>query len=161
VTVSADSATLVSSGDDGAVRVWDTRTGDCLAVLEGHTAAVYGVALSDDMQMIASASFDGTVRLWKALTGECLAVLDGHSDAVYDVVISVDGRTVASGSLDGTVKLWDTTSHALLQTLRPDRRYERMDITGLTGVTEAQRATLLALGAVETPGSRAFVPDAS
>jgi hypothetical protein len=33
--------------------------------------------------------------------------------------------------------------------LRPDRPYERMDITGLTGVTAAQRAALLALGAVE------------
>jgi hypothetical protein len=36
-----------------------------------------------------------------------------------------------------------------LRTLRPDRLYERLDITGLTGVTAAQRAALLALGAVE------------
>ncbi|HTX68986.1 MAG TPA: hypothetical protein VMH50_07535 [Thermoleophilia bacterium] len=34
-------------------------------------------------------------------------------------------------------------------TLQAERRYERMDITGLIGVTEAQRAALLALGAVE------------
>jgi len=33
--------------------------------------------------------------------------------------------------------------------LRPERRYERLDITGLTGVTAAQRAALLALGARE------------
>jgi hypothetical protein len=33
--------------------------------------------------------------------------------------------------------------------LRGDRRYERMDITGLTGVTEAQQTALVALGAVE------------
>ena len=32
---------------------------------------------------------------------------------------------------------------------RPDRRYERMDISGLTGVTEAQRDVLLALGAID------------
>jgi hypothetical protein len=32
-----------------------------------------------------------------------------------------------------------------------DRRYERVDITGLTGVTAAQRVSLLALGAIE-PG---------
>jgi hypothetical protein len=36
--------------------------------------------------------------------------------------------------------------------LRSDRRYERLDITGLTGITEAQRAALLALGAVERGG---------
>ena len=59
------------------------------------------------------------------------------------------GPTVASGSFDGTVKLWETQSGTCLRTLRPERRYERLDITGLTGITEAQRAALLSLGAVE------------
>jgi hypothetical protein len=36
-----------------------------------------------------------------------------------------------------------------LRTLRPDRLYERMDITRLTGITDAQRQSMLALGAVE------------
>ena len=56
---------------------------------------------------------------------------------------------MASGSIDGTVKLWDANSGACLRTLRGDRPYERIDITSLTGVTDAQRATLRALGAVE------------
>jgi hypothetical protein len=38
-------------------------------------------------------------------------------------------------------------SGACLHTLRVDRSYERLDITGLTGVTAAQQAALLALGA--------------
>ena len=51
------------------------------------------------------------------------------------------GSLVASSSYDGTVKLWDTTptgAHPVpggavrLRTLRGDRRYERMDITGMT-----------------------------
>jgi hypothetical protein len=47
------------------------------------------------------------------------------------------------------VRLWDAGSGAFLRTLRSDRRYERVDITGLTGVTAAQRAALLTLGAVD------------
>ncbi len=31
----------------------------------------------------------------------------------------------------------------------PERRYEPLDITSLAGLTEAQRAALVALGAVE------------
>jgi WD40 repeat protein len=68
---------------------------------------------------------------------------------VWYVALSEDGRLAVSGEHDGTVGLWDTSTGALLRTLRPDRPYERMDITGLRGVTEAQRAALRALGAVE------------
>jgi len=59
-------------------------------------------------------------------------------------------RAGASGGGDGTLQLWDTHTGRWLRALRPERRYEHMDITGLTGVTSAQRAALLALGAVET-----------
>ena len=55
---------------------------------------------------------------------------------------------IASGSDDGTIKLWDVQSGDCLATLRPDRLYERMNITGVTGLTDAQIATLKALGAV-------------
>ncbi len=67
------------------------------------------------------------------------------------MALSADGRLVASGSLDGTVRLWESQSGASLRTLRAERRYERMDISGLTGITQAQHASLIALGAVEQP----------
>jgi hypothetical protein len=47
------------------------------------------------------------------------------------------------------VRLWEVASGTSLHVLRSDRVYERLDFTGLTGITEAQRAALLALGATE------------
>jgi hypothetical protein len=41
-----------------------------------------------------------------------------------------------------------------LHTLRAERRYERMDISGLIGITPAQHASLIALGAVERTRDR-------
>jgi len=69
------------------------------------------------------------------------------------VVLSGDGRLAASGGDDGTVRLWDGVDGICLHTLRNDRHYQRMNITGLTGVTEAQRAALFVLGAIQAPTS--------
>jgi WD40 repeat protein len=65
------------------------------------------------------------------------------------VTFSPDGRTLASGSEDETIKLWDVNTGECFKTLRPARLYEGMNITGATGLTQAQKATLFALGAVE------------
>ena len=56
------------------------------------------------------------------------------------------------------VRLWETRSGACLRTLRSDRHYERLDITGLTGITEAQHAALLALGAIEQAPASSGAP---
>jgi hypothetical protein len=41
------------------------------------------------------------------------------------------------------------THHRHLATFRRDRPYEQLDITGTTGLTEAQKVSLRALGAFE------------
>jgi WD40 repeat protein len=74
---------------------------------------------------------------------------EGPQWTVRGVALSADGQLVASGSYDGTVKLWEAKSGACVRTLQPEPRYERLSITGLTGITDAQRTALLALGAVE------------
>ena len=84
-----------------------------------------------------------------ATVGSPRKTLVGHSNAARSVAFSSDGQTLVSGSLDQTIKLWDVQTGEYVQTLHPDRPYERMNITGVTGLTEAQKASLKALGAVD------------
>jgi len=107
------------------------------------------LTLSADGQLLASGDTDGTARLWDRSTGRLLGTLRGHTGVLWGVALSADGQILASGGREGTVKIWETNSGVCLRTLRPDRRYERVDITGLTGINEAQRQALLDMGATE------------
>jgi WD40 repeat protein len=162
VALSADSQLVASGGEDGTVQLWEASSGRPLATLSGHTGTVFDVALSADSQLLASSSYDGMVKLWEASSGRLLATLQGHGGAVFGVALSADGQLVVSGGGDGTVRLWEAKSGACLRTLQAERRYERMDISGLMGITPVQRASLIALGAVERPldrvSARASVP---
>jgi WD40 repeat protein len=158
VAFNADGRLLVSGSEDATVRLWEVPGGQPLATLQGHTGSVLGVALSADGRLLTSSSQDGTVRLWDAPGGQLVATLQGHTRAVQGIALTGDGRVLASGGLDGTVRLWEPSSGACLRVLRSDRRYERVDITGLTGVTAAQRATLLNLGAIDHQGTADETP---
>jgi WD40 repeat protein/transcriptional regulator with XRE-family HTH domain len=149
VALSADGRVLASGSWDGVVRVWDPGAGALRATLRGHSGEVRSVALSGDGTRLASAGFDGTVRVWSVADGRELTLLSGHTSPVYGVAMSEDGERLVSSSSDGTVRVWDARTGAPLLTLRGDRPYERMDITGLTGVTPAQYAALMTLGAFD------------
>jgi angio-associated migratory cell protein len=49
---------------DGAVRVWDARTGACSHTFGGHVEAVQDMALSPNGTLVLSGSEDGTVRVF-------------------------------------------------------------------------------------------------
>ena len=53
-----------------------------------------------------------------------------------------------SGGLDRTIKLWDIATGRCIRTLMGVRLYEGMNIRGATELTNAQKATLKALGAL-------------
>ncbi|MBD1914079.1 MULTISPECIES: NB-ARC domain-containing protein [unclassified Leptolyngbya] len=152
-----DNQILVTGHHDGAIRLWNLRSGECLKVLQGHTGYVWSVTYAPNHcstdapgnQILASSSFDASIRLWNVQSGECLKILHGHTGAVYSNSFSPDGQIFASGSQDETIKFWDVRTGECLKTLRGERIYENMNIRGVQGLTAAQQATLLALGAVE------------
>ena len=149
VAFSSDGHMLASGGDDQTVRLWDVSSGNCIKAMQGHTRRVRAVALSSNNDMLASGSDDKTVRLWDVSSGQLLSTLHGHTDQLRAISFSSDGQMLVSGSDDGTIKLWYVQKGKCLKTLRSDRPYEQMNITGATGLSTAQKATLIILGAVD------------
>lgn len=83
-------------------------------------------------------------------SGECIRVCQAHRGTVQRLRLSPDGKWLASCGDDGAIHLWDFEGGDLLRTLQRDRPYERLEINGAKGLTQAQRASLRMLGATES-----------
>jgi WD40 repeat protein/DNA-binding CsgD family transcriptional regulator len=149
VAFSPDGRMLASGSYDQSIKLWDVSSGQCLTTLRGHINYVLSVAFSSDGKTLASGSDDQSVKLWDMRTGQCRTTLQGHTNAVRSVAFRPRSALLASGSQDETIKLWETRTGRCLSTLRGERPYERLNISGVTGLTEAEKASLRALGARE------------
>jgi WD40 repeat protein/transcriptional regulator with XRE-family HTH domain len=152
IAFSPDGSRLATSsglGDSGQLVVWDASSGTRVRDVGGHPAVATAVTWSPSGEQLVSGGSDGRLRWWQLQSGECVRVREAHLGTVQTLKVSPDGSTLASCGDDGAIRLWNLQSGELLRTLRRDRPYERLDITGIRGVTQAQKASLRALGAVE------------
>ncbi len=150
VAFSPDGTRLAIADNEGIIYVWQVANSELELTLEGHTDWIWSIAWSPDGSTIASGGGDKNVQIWDVSTGKCLQVLQGHSNRISSLAWSPRGNIIASGSSDRTIKLWDVKTGKCLKTLIADRPYEGMNITGVTGLTAAQKLTLKALGAVDS-----------
>ena len=108
---SPDGESLASAGGDGAIKVWNSRTGGVTRSLEGaHLGYASSIAFHPDGMHLASVGADGLVKVWDLTTG--LPVFARPSGPVhvfgtaYAAAFSPDGHRLASGR-DGVVEVWD------------------------------------------------------
>jgi WD40 repeat protein/transcriptional regulator with XRE-family HTH domain len=149
LALSADGGLAASASLDGTVRLWDTFGARCVDVLDDHSGPVTSVALSADGRFVASGGADSTVRLHLTENPSRVAVLQGHTGTVYGVALSADGGIVVSGGGDGTARVWSGRTSEQLRVLKPDRIYERMDISRVRGLSPVQLQALRQLGAID------------
>ncbi len=146
---SPDGSMLASGDINSTIRFWDAASGQLLKILRADSRQIRFIAFSPNSSLLVSGGDNQSIQLWDVYTGQLLNTLHGHSNRVRSVAFSPDGTTLASGSSDGMIKFWNLRTGECLSTLRGERPYERMNITSVTGLTESQKVTLKALGAIE------------
>jgi WD40 repeat protein/predicted Ser/Thr protein kinase len=122
VAFSRDNSCVVTAGEDGVTRVWDSTTGAKRAECRGHRSKVLRVAFRPDGRRFLTTSADGSVRQWDPATGrEVEAAYERQTGEIMSAAYSPDGQWIASGGTDRTVRLW-----------RADDRQERAVFHGHT-----------------------------
>jgi WD40 repeat protein len=105
IAISGDGRTLAAGASDGAVHLWDTRTGRLRD--EGGLPAtghgVSGVAFHPDGEVLAAATENG-LRLQDTTTGRVRELAFRNAATV---VFDPTGRFLASTSSDGVVRIWN------------------------------------------------------
>ncbi len=127
----ADGKTLVTGGDDRAVRFWDVDTGaktreiahpgivGLLALTgDGATLATVGMDEKDHGGGMKTFSWNNRIRLWDVPSRKETRQLDmpaGFVAADYPAGFTAlrfapDGKTLVSGGHDGLLRFWDVTA---------------------------------------------------
>ncbi len=151
---------VAAAGWAGVIRLYRLNGAnhlDLVQTIQAHATRIDQVAFSPDGRRLASGGQSGTVRLWDVDTGRQLLRLHGHTQPVESVtfggVLGAGSHFLASGGEDQVVRLWvlagEPPTGSLAHVLQVPGPYAGMKITGVTGISDAQRAALVALGAAD------------
>nr|XP_057923189.1 phospholipase A-2-activating protein [Doryrhamphus excisus] len=100
--------TLLSGSWDTTAKVWLSEK--CMMTLQGHTAAVWAVAMLPEQGLMLSGSADRTIKLWKA--GRCERTFTGHEDCVRGLVV-INSTEFFSCSNDTSIRRWLVTGECV------------------------------------------------
>lgn len=111
----ADSTRAISGGGDDKAHVWNTKTGETVFSVEGHTDTVTNVGFSHDGQFAAVGSMDSTISVVKSADGELVSKLEGPASDIEFFAWHPRGPVIVAGSADTTMWMWNSNNGKCMQ----------------------------------------------
>ncbi|KAK3836787.1 MAG: cell division control protein 4 [Linnemannia gamsii] len=150
----SDAHRIITTIDDGAVRVYSALTGALLLTLSGHQGGVWASALYRNT--LVTGATDRNIRVWDLLTGVCTHVFVAHTSTVrtLQIVLPINVNRhnpeqtpkyepefpiIVAGSRDKTVSVWRLPIEELNDDLVAIEQKNWL-LYQLTGHTQAVRA---------------------
>jgi WD40 repeat protein len=130
-SLSANAEFVACGAADGALWLFDARSGNCLGVAYNHQGSVNvlrfidGISSAEDEHLLITGAADATVRVWKRpLQGvlSCAQAIDGVFHRASVVSLETNGELILSGDESGEAFLANWRTGRALRSL--DRRHE-------------------------------------
>lgn len=146
---------LVATGDEKVVVLWQAATGREIRHLILHDGSVKGIYFSQDGRTLLTGSTEGygaterhTIQLWNLATGAEVKRFEGFKKSLKGAALSPDGRLVMAEEEDGLIHLFDVSSG----------KEAKSFAKGTQEATDALRGWRQ-YGKLETGGGKSVSPD--
>ncbi|EKG21902.1 hypothetical protein MPH_00822 [Macrophomina phaseolina MS6] len=115
---------MVTSSEDGTVKIWDTRSGNVQRNYSHGGIAVNDVVIHPNQGELISCDRGGNVRIWDLGENKCSHQLIPEDDvAVASVTVASDGSMLCAGNNSGNVYVWRMIQDRDITSLVPVCRF--------------------------------------
>jgi WD40 repeat protein len=123
ISFNPDDWSFASAGHDGAVRIWNLRTGEEQAamfdfsehsVVAISNSGLNSVAYSPDGSQLFAGSGRDHIKIWNVRNCQGVEMMRAPGRRLQGIAFSPNGDYVVTGSLDGAAILWDLASGNLV-----------------------------------------------
>ena len=101
----------------GDVRLWDVKSGQQLAALEGQPTIVWSLAATPDGKTLITSGYDGKIIVWNVGEKKPQQTIE-KKGWIRRIALSPDGKNFAAGMEDGSVILFETEGAKELKTAK-------------------------------------------
>ncbi|KTW26741.1 hypothetical protein T552_02745 [Pneumocystis carinii B80] len=123
VTFHGEGKWVVTSGEDGSVKLWDLRTSSVQRHFR-HGAAVNDVVVHPNQGDLISCDQTGCIKLWDLKENLCTGMWANENEiAVHSISVANDGSMLVAGNNEGICFVWYTESNDL-QLKEPDYTFQ-------------------------------------
>jgi WD40 repeat protein/tetratricopeptide (TPR) repeat protein len=106
VAFSPDGQRLALSVNEGAIELWEVKTGRLLRTCKGHHGMIYSLTFHPDGNRLLSAGMDRSVKIWDVPTGQEVLTLRGLQNQAHSVTIDPKGLRIAATDQNHNLVIW-------------------------------------------------------
>ena len=117
---SFDGGLVITGGDRGEIRVFETSKGTLKQRLTGHRTELHCLAMRPESLILASASAEADLRIWNLATAREVLSIDSDT-AFFALAFSPRDGTLASGGVNRRLTLHDPETMKPIGTLALDK----------------------------------------
>ncbi|KAL7588116.1 hypothetical protein Lser_V15G39782 [Lactuca serriola] len=104
--VNLTETTIASGGDEGHIKVWDTRQQTCCNSFKVHEEYITDMTFEPDSMKLLGTSGDGTLSVCNLRSSKVQTQSEFSEDEPLSIVIMKNGRKVICGTESGTMLLY-------------------------------------------------------